>query len=220
MLRRILVRQDEHQIGIRSQIELAHAQPPQRDHHELLPRLISGRCGRMRRRQHVPPPCDNRRRWLYRPGRRSVAAFRIPARAGRYWRPGCETSRGGNSGAIRKYRRRSHLLDSGQDRWNKILPSDPGREPVPPRNKGLCSKISSVNRATSESEFSRASSLESGISFSRKCSNAPAPRRSCMPDTACARAGARSSRNRIRLLDVGSTTSGASIWGATAGGRL
>ncbi len=48
----VLVGKNEHQVGVGSEIELAHSQAPERDHQQLLARFVSGR-GRRMHGQHL-----------------------------------------------------------------------------------------------------------------------------------------------------------------------
>ena len=66
----IFVRQDEHQVGVGSQIEFAHAQASQRDHHELVAQLHSRARPEDARRPLDPAPSGRWRRWRRRPGRK------------------------------------------------------------------------------------------------------------------------------------------------------
>ena len=47
----VRVGNDEDQVGVRAQVEFAHAQPAQRDHHHLVRRAVSV-AGRRRRFRH------------------------------------------------------------------------------------------------------------------------------------------------------------------------
>ena len=89
----------EDQVGVRAQIEFAHAQPAQRDHHHL----IEGRVGGIRGRRAPPPArCGRPRRSRYRPAPRCCSASRRWARRGECSRSGCAASAGGRSGAARR----------------------------------------------------------------------------------------------------------------------
>ena len=54
MLARVGIGHDEHQVGVRAQVELAHAQAPQCDHHHLVRRRVGSGRGRRRLGERDP----------------------------------------------------------------------------------------------------------------------------------------------------------------------